>query len=118
MNWLSIVGDAFWILALAFIGATLRQLAAKIGPQVRLPLPLAPPKWRLPRNRAFGLIFGIPLLIGLALSFAGRWAVDDPSTPLLFFCLKTASAGAFAVLHLGWLRKALRLLLVEGAVKP
>jgi hypothetical protein len=118
MNWLSILGDAFWILALAFIGATLRQAAAKIGPEVRVPLFILKNSWRARRNTAFTILFGVPLIVGLGLSFGGRWMADDPYMPLIFFGLKTATAGLAAMRHLSWLKSALRTLLVEGAVKP
>ena len=121
MNWLSILGDAIQILSLAFIGATLRQLGWKIGKQVRLPMPWAlngPKAWRLPRNLAFSILFGGPLAIALALSFGGRWMTEDPYMPLIFFGLKAASAGLFAIAHLTWLRATLRTLLIEGELKP
>jgi len=121
MDWISIIGDAFQILSLAFIGATLRQLAARIGPDIRLPMPWSPKgrrTGRLPRNLAFKIVFGVPLAVALALSFAGRWMTEADYLPLIFFCLKTASAGVFAMAHLGWMRSMLRTLLVEGVLKP
>jgi len=121
MNWLTILGDAFWILSLAFIGVTLRQLSWKVGKDVRLPMPWAMTgrrAWRWPRDVAFGVMFGVPLLIGLGLSVGGRLTAEDAYWPLIFFALKTATAGLAAILHLGWLRGALRTLLVEGALKP
>jgi len=121
MNWLSIAGDAFQILSLAFIGATLRQLAARIGAEIRLPMPWSPKiggRGRLARNTAFAIMFGAPLAVALGLSFAGRWTAAEPYLPLIFFCLKTATAGLFAMNHLNWMRSMLRTLLVEGVLKP
>jgi hypothetical protein len=121
MDWLSILGDAFWILALAFIGATLRQLAAKLGPDIRVPMPWTPKGWRSlrpPRNVAFTILFGAPLILGLALSFGGRWMTEDPYMPMIFFGLKTATAGLATINHLSWLKSTLRTLLIEGQLKP
>jgi len=113
------VGDGLWILVMAAIASTSRAALARIPRDVRMPLPFAPRagvRPRGPRDAAFAMAIGAPLLVGLALLIFGRLA-QTPDKAMLIFLVRTATAPLFALAHIAWLRGALRTLEDEGALR-
>ncbi len=114
------LGDGLWILAMALIASTSRGALKRVPPTVRMPMQWGKdgkPTWRLPRNTALGLMFGAPLVIGLALSALSSLAAADAQSAVILFLMRALLAGLFAVVCLTWLRGSLRTLEDEGAVK-
>ena len=121
MSWINILGDAAWIVALAFIAATLRQLSWRVDKATPLPLPWTIgllERRRQPRNLVLLVMFINPFTVGVCLTIWGRLVADDALTALIFLGLKATTAGAFAMIHLTWLRGVARILLTEGKLKP
>jgi len=107
------LGDGLWILAMALIASTSRGALKRVPAAVKMPM------WgglRLPRNVALGAMFGVPLVLGLGLSFWSATGVADPQGALILFLVRATLAGLFAVVGLTWLRGSLRTLEDEGAV--
>ena len=107
------LGDGLWILAMALIASTSRGALKRVPAGVRMPM------WggvRLPRNLALGAMFGVPLVLGLALSFWSATGAADLQGAVILFLIRATLAGLFAVVGLTWLRGSLRKLEDEGAV--
>lgn len=118
---LAIAGDAIWIFVMATIASATRRAAKLIPADARLPMQWSlkgRPVWRARRAPAFALVVGIPLVLGLILSAAARAPQDDPGDPLILFLVRMALAPLMALVHLLWLRGALRTLGDEGVLKP
>lgn len=116
---LGYAGDALWILVMSIIASTSRGALQRIPAGVRVPMQWGAGGrvlWRAPRGVAFAAAIGLPLAFGLALLAAGRLSAPDEA--LLVFLVRSATAPAFALVHILWLRRALRTLEDEGAVKP
>ena len=115
MTILSIAADVLWILSLSIMASATRTAWMRMEPETRVPVQGA---WRLSRNVALGVMFGAPLVLGLALSAMSRLAVHDAQSAVILFLMRTLLAGLFAVVCLTWLRGSLRTLEDEGVVTP
>ncbi|MBL8771999.1 MAG: hypothetical protein JNK30_11515 [Phenylobacterium sp.] len=118
---LAIVGDAVWIFVMATIASATRRAAKVIPADARVPMQWSlrgRTVWRAPRTVAFLLVVGIPLALGLILSAAARAPGPDTGGPLLLFLVRLALAPVMALVHLVWLRRAMRALDSEGVLKP
>jgi len=116
---LHFIADGLWIVAMALIASTSRGALKRVPAGAKMPMQWgkdAKPTWRLPRNVALGVMFGTPLVLGLALSAMSRLAVHDAQSAVILFLLRTLLAGLFAVVCLTWLRASLRTLEDEGVV--
>lgn len=113
------LADGLWILAMALIASTSRGALRRVPSDAKMPMQWGKdgkPTWRLVRNVALGVMFGVPLVLGLALSAMSRLAVHDAEGAVILFLLRTLLAGLFAVVCLTWLRGSLRTLEDEGVV--
>jgi len=113
------LADGLWILAMALIASTSRGALKRTPADAKMPMQWGKdgkPTWRLPRNVALGVMFGTPLVLGLALSAMSRLAVHDAQSAVILFLMRALTAGLFAVVCLTWLRGSLRTLEDEGVV--
>lgn len=118
---LSILGDAFWIVAMAMIASATRNIWKALPADARLPMQWGlnrKPTWRARKPLALGLTLGIALVFGLILSAAARDPALAPDERLVLFLVRAATAPLFVLVHLLWLRAAVRVLDAEGALKP
>jgi hypothetical protein len=118
---LSYAGDVLWIVVMAIIASTSRAALKRIPPGTRMPMQWSvtrKPSWRAPRDAAFTLMIGLPFVVGLLLLFAGRTAPDSPDEALIIFLVRASVAPLMALIHLIWLRLALKTLDDEGVLKP
>ena len=116
---LHFLADGLWILAMSLIASTSRGALKRVPASAKMPMQWdkdGKPTWRLARNVALGVMFGTPLVLGLALSATSRLAVHDAQSAVILFLLRTLLAGLFAVVCLTWLRGSLRTLEDEGVV--
>lgn len=116
---LHFIADGLWIVAMALIASTSRGALKRVPAVARMPMQWdkdGKPTVRLPRNLALGVMFGLPLAIGLVLSALSLLAVRDAQSAVILFLLRTLLAGLFAVVCLTWLRGSLRTLEDEGVV--
>jgi len=121
VDWLSIVGDAVWIVAMALIASGSRTGWRRIPDDVRVPMQWRldkTPTWRAAKRVAFGVTLAVPLVFGLILSAAARDVSLGADERLLNFLVRTATAPVFVLIHYAWLRAALKTLASEGALKP
>jgi len=119
MNYLGVIGDVLWILALSIMAGASRMAWGKIGKDVKVPMLWSPSGvtvWRAPR--AFALI-ALPLfafLLSLWLMLGSRKTMAlEPAIMLL--CVRATLAAIFAVVHLAQIRRALNQLVEEGQIK-
>lgn len=113
------VADAFWIVAMALIASTSRGALRRVPAEARMPMQWGKggkPTWRAARNPALGVMFGLPLVLGLGLSALQRLGVETPQQAVLMFLVRVLLAGLFAIVHVTWLRASLRTLEDEGVV--
>ncbi|WP_333587678.1 hypothetical protein [Phenylobacterium sp.] len=121
MNWLGIIGDALWIVALAMMAGASQRAWRRIEPGTRLPMQFARdgrPVMRLPKAAALLLVPAIAFVTSLFLLAQNR--AIPPGTPeaLILFGVRATLAAAFALAHLRWLEAAMKQLAQEGALKP
>lgn len=118
---LSILGDAFWIVAMAMIASATRGAWKGLPADARLPMQWGVmsrnPTWRARKPLALALTVGIPFVFGLILSAVARDPQLAPDERLMLFLARTATAPLFVLVHMLWLRAALRTLDAEGALK-
>jgi len=113
------IADGLWILAMALIASTTRGALKRVPVDAKMPMQWdkdGKPTLRFRRNLALGLVFGLPLVIGLVLSAMSQLAVRDAESAMILFLMRTLLAGLFAVVCLTWLRGSLRTLEDEGVV--
>jgi len=113
------VADAFWIVAMALIASTSRGALRRVPAEAKMPMQWGKggkPTWRVARNPALGVMFGLPLVLGLGLSALQRLGVETPQQAVLMFLVRVLLAGLFAIVHVTWLRASLRTLEDEGVV--
>ena len=113
------VADGFWILAMSLIASTSRGAWKRVPATAKMPMQWGKdgkPTWRVARNPALGVMFGLPLVLGLALSAMQRASMETEQQGVLLFLLRVLLAGLFAIVHVTWLRASLRTLEDEGVV--
>lgn len=121
MNWLGIVGDALWIVALAMMAGASQRAWRRIEPGTKVPMQFSRdgrPVLRARRAVALTLVPGIAFVVSIFL--LGQNRAIPPGTPeaLILFGVRATLAAVFALAHLRWLEAALKQLDEEGALKP
>ena len=118
---LSLVGDVFWIAALALMAGASRWAWGQIKPDARVPMgwsKTGEPRLRAPRAVALAGLIVIAFLIGAYLkveSLSPRMGFD---TQVIIFLVRLTAAPLFAVIQLIQVRRALLTLAEEGQLKP
>lgn len=118
---LSILGDAFWIVATAMIASATRGVWRALPADARVPMrwgQKGKPGWRARKAPALGLGLAFTIAFGLALSALARAPQLAPDERLVLFLVRAATAPLFILVHMLWLRGALRALAAEGVLKP
>ncbi len=121
MDWLRILGDALWIIALAMMASSARNAARHVLPGARVPMLFrksGEPGWRLPRNAAFATTTVLGLAIWLVLLWIGRQTPADLATQIVAFGVRATLAAFMALAHMHWMKAALAALAAEGQLKP
>ena len=108
MNWPVIIGDVFWIVALALIANTGLQARRRLAPTDRLGLPWGLGGFGLALRRDAVLItsLALPFVFSAGLSWMAR-SPDLQASSLLILLVRIFTAGAAAGLHVTWLKAAL-----------
>ncbi len=120
MNWLGIVGDALWIVALSIMASASHKAWARVPADTKMPLQFARDgraMMRVPRHVALLLIPGIAFLLSLMLLWQNRQTAPGTPDALVLFGIRATLAGVFALYHLRWLHAAMTQLDQEGALK-
>ncbi|RAK67282.1 hypothetical protein [Phenylobacterium kunshanense] len=118
---LSILGDAFWIVATAMIASATRGVWRALPADARLPMQWGlngKVGWRARKAPALGLALGFAIVFGLVLSALARAPQFAPDELLILFLVRAATAPLFILVHMLWLRGVLRTLAAEGVLKP
>ena len=117
---LSILGDAFWILALALMSALSWSAWKRIAPATTVPV-----AWkgeavsaRAHRLPALWLVPVLAFAVGVWLKFQSRAPGLDLDGALIALGVRLTLAPLTAVLHMSQVRRALVALEAEGQLKP
>ena len=117
---LSLVGDVFWIAALALMAGASRWAWGQIKPDAKVPMgwtKAGEPRLRAPRAPALIGLIAVAFLVGAYLkveSLSPRMGFD---TQVIIFLVRLTAAPLFAVIHLIQVRRALVTLGEEGQLK-
>jgi hypothetical protein len=116
---LSYVGDAIWVLVMAFIASGARAVMQRIPPNARVPLRLSATGFdiRTPRNIAIGVVVGMPFVLGLFLLYVSRTYAVTLQDGLIMLLIRLTVAPLCAMGFLAWLRQAMETLEREGALR-
>jgi hypothetical protein len=117
MDWLAVVGDAVWILAMSLIAGASRATWRLIPPHLRVPMPMILGQgagWRASKPLALLATPAVATAFGLALSVAARRPPEFTGMSLIVFGLRMLTAPPFVLLHLMHLRRAVDTLAEEG----
>lgn len=120
MDWLAVIGDAVWILALSLIAGASRTAWPRIEPDASVPMQFSlkrRPLWRAPKPVALLFTPVLATVVGLALGYAARTPADG-SAPLLIFGVRMALGPPFVLLHWFYLHLAMTTLADEGQLRP
>ena len=117
MNWLHILGNSAWIVAMALIASSSLAAWKKIIPGATVPLAFSrrdgKPTWRVSKGTAFGVRIAWPFLVGAVLMLMDRINADT-QIALLSFGMRLFLASIFPLAHAAWLGAAMRVLSDEG----
>ena len=117
---LSLIGDVFWIAALALMAGSARWAWGQIKPGVRVPMgwtKAGEPRLRAPKVVALAGLVTVAFAIGAYLkieSLSPRLGFD---TVVIVFLVRLTAAPLFAVIQLIQVRRALVTLAGEGQLK-
>jgi hypothetical protein len=118
MDWLAVIGDAVWILALSLIAGASKTAWTRIEPDASVPMQLGSRiLWRAPKPVALLTMPVLATLVGLGLGAAARMP-SDGAAPLVVFGARMALAPPFVLLHLMLLHRAMSALADEGQLRP
>lgn len=117
---LSIVGDVFWILALAMMASLSWASWKRIAPGTAVPVAWkdATVSVRAHRLPALWLVPGLAFAAGAWLKFESRESGIDLDGAILTLGVRATLAPLVAVLHMGQVRRALATLEAEGSLRP
>ncbi|MEW6018538.1 MAG: hypothetical protein AB1760_10750 [Pseudomonadota bacterium] len=121
MNWLGIIGDALWIVALAMMAGASQRAWRRIPAGTKLPMQFSRdgrPVLRLRRAIALLLTPTIAFIVSLFLLGQNRAIAPGTADALVLFGVRATLAAVFALAHLRWLDAAMKQLAEEGALKP
>lgn len=117
---LSLVGDVFWIAALALMAGASRWAWSQIKSGAKVPMgwtKTGEPRFRLPRALALIGLIAVAFLIGGYLKVESLSPRMGPDTVIIIFLVRLTAAPLFAVIHLIQIRRALITLGEEGQLK-
>ena len=119
MHMLSIVGDAFWIMALALMFSLSWNSWKRVAPETRVPV-----AWkdqivsaRVHRLPALWLVPALAFALGAWLKFESRAPGLDLQGGVIVLGVRLTLAPLAAVLHMTQLRRALATLEAEGQLR-
>jgi len=121
LNLLAVLGDVVWIVAMSMMASASRAAWRRIPADAKLPMQWGlnrKPTWRARRGPAFTVMIAVPLAFGLVLSAFARDPAMTPDRQLLALLVRMATAPVFVLVHMAWMRAALRTLEAEGSLKP
>ena len=119
MNYLGVIGDVLWILALSIMAGASRMSWGKIGKDVKVPMlwsPSGATLWRAPRGFALVFLPAFAFLLSLWLMLGSRRSMAL-ELAIILLGVRATLAAIFAVVHLTQIRRALNQLVEEGQIK-
>jgi hypothetical protein len=119
MNYLGVIGDVLWILALSIMAGASRMSWGKIGKDLKVPVlwsPSGATLWRAPRAVALIALPAAAFLLSLWLMLGSRKSMGL-ELAIILLCVRATLAAIFAVVHLTQIRRALNQLVDEGQIK-
>ena len=117
---LSLIGDVFWIAALALMAGSARWAWGQIKKGVRVPMGwtrTGEPRFRAPKPVALAGLVTVAFAIGAYLKIASLSLALDFNTVVIVFLVRLTAAPLFAVIQLIQVRRALVTLAGEGQLK-
>jgi len=117
---LSLIGDVFWIAALALMAGSARWAWGRINPGARVPMgwnKAGEPRFRAPKAVALVSLVVIAFTIGAYLKVQSLSPRLDFDTVVIVFLVRLTAAPLFAVIQLMQVRRALVTLAEEGQLK-
>ncbi|KQY29687.1 hypothetical protein ASD21_04240 [Caulobacter sp. Root1455] len=118
MNFLAVIGDVLWLLALSIMGGASRMAWGKVK-DVLVPVLWSPSGrtvWRAPRAVALASLPTFAFLLSLWLLVESRRPLEL-NVGIILLCVRAILAAIFAVVHLSQVRRALNQLAAEGQIK-
>jgi hypothetical protein len=118
MNFLGVIGDVLWLLALSIMAGASRMAWGKVK-DVLTPMlwsPSGKTLWRAPRAVALASLPSLAFLLSLWLLVESRRPADL-NVGIILLCVRAILAAIFAVVHLTQVRRALNQLAEEGQIK-
>jgi amino acid transporter len=118
MNFLAVLGDVLWLLALSIMGGASRMAWGKVK-DVLVPVlwsPAGKTVWRAPRAVALASLPTFACLFSLWLLAESRRPLEL-NVGIILLCVRAILAAIFAVVHLSQVRRALNQLAAEGQIK-
>jgi hypothetical protein len=117
---LSLIGDVFWIAALALMAGSARWAWGRIKPGARVPMGWS--KTGEPRLRASKLVALVGLVtvafaIGAYLKIQSLSLLLGVDTLIIIFLVRLTAAPLFALIQLSQVRRAMATLAEEGQLK-
>ena len=117
---LSLIGDVFWIAALALMAGSARWAWSQIKPGARVPMGwtrAGEPRFRAPKPVALAGLVTVAFAIGAYLKIASLSLTLGVDTVVIVFLVRLTAAPLFAVIQLIQVRRALVTLAEEGQLK-
>ena len=117
---LSLIGDVFWIAALALMAGSARWAWGQIKKGARVPMGwtrTGEPRFRASKPLALAGLVTVAFAIGAYLKIASLSLALDFNTIVIVFLVRLTAAPLFAVIQLIQVRRALVTLAEEGQLK-
>jgi hypothetical protein len=118
MNFLAVIGDVLWLLALSIMGGASRMAWSRVK-DVLVPVlwsPSGKTVWRAPRAVALASTPTFAFLLSLWLLVESRQP-QETEWAIILLCVRATLAAIFAIVHLTQVRRALNQLAAEGQIK-
>jgi hypothetical protein len=118
---LSLIGDVFWIAALALMAGSARWAWGQIKPDARVPMGWSrtgEPRFRSRRAVALVALIVVAFAVGAYMKVESLSPRLGRDTILIVFLVRLTAAPLFAVIQLIQVRRALITLAGEGQLKP
>lgn len=118
---LSLIGDVFWIGALALMAGSARWAWGRIKPGVAVPMgwdKAGEPRFRAPKVVALAGLTIVAFAIGAYLKIESLQLGLPRDTMIILFLVRLTAAPLFALIQLTQVRRALISLGQEGQLKP
>ncbi len=117
---LSLIGDVFWIAALALMAGSARWAWGQIKPGARVPMgwtKTGAPRFRAPKAVALAGLVVVAFVVGAYLKIESLSLALGHDTIIIVFLVRLTAAPLFAVIQLMQVRRALITLAEEGQLK-